>query len=346
MNPHEGRAIPRPQTDDRRLRDIIAGYQGYQVLLLAHDLKLFPLLAERPRTLAEVCESLEIARRPAEAFLVVCTALGLVQCAEGRYTLTPVADTYLVPGRPTFFGDRLDMLIANQQQPVGFLDRLKQAARTDASQVYGGAGLFAVHAQDPARARPFTRAMHGVSMGPALAWPDALDLAGHRLMLDLGGGSGAHAIGATQRWPSLHAIVVDLAPVCAVADEYIAASGLQPRIRTLVADLWQDPFPPADLHFYSSIYHDWPPEKGQFLTRKSFESLPPGGRLIIHEMLYNDEKTGPLAVAGSAITMLHSTEGQQYSGRELAAMLTDGGFMDVKVRPTFGYWSIVTGRKA
>ena len=25
------------------------------------------------------------------------------------------------------------------------------------------------------------------------------------------------------------------------------------------------------------IYHDWPPEKCQFLTRKSFESLPPGG---------------------------------------------------------------------
>jgi hypothetical protein len=346
MHPHEGGALPRPQTDDRRLRDIIAGYQGYQVLLLAHDLHLFPLLAERPRTLAEVCEGLQIAHRPAEAVLAVCTALGLVQRSEGRYTLTPVADTYLVPGRPTCFGDRLDMLIANQQQPVGFLARLKQAARTDASQVYGGGGLFAVHAQDAARARTFTRAMHGVSMGPALAWPDTLDLAAHRLMLDLGGGSGAHAIGATRRWPSLHAIVVDLAPVCAVADEYIASYGLQPRIRTLVADLWQDPFPPADLHFYSSIYHDWPPERGQFLTRKSVESLPPGGRLIVHEMLLNDEKTGPLAVAGSGITMLPSTEGQQYTGPELATMLADAGFTDVEVRPTFGYWSLVTGRKA
>jgi SAM-dependent methyltransferase len=338
--------MPRPRTDDRLLRDIIAGYHGYQVLLLAHDLKLFSLLAERPRTLAEICEGLAIARRPAEAVLVVCTALGLVQRAEEHYTLTPVSETYLVPGRPTFFGDRLDALIAMQHQPVGFLDRLKQAVRTDASQIYGGAGLFAVHAQDAARARTFTRAMYGVSIGPALAWPDVLDLAEHRIMLDIGGGSGAHAIGATRRWPSLHAIVLDLAPVCAVADEYIASSRLQQRIRTMVADLWQDPFPAADLHFYSSIYHDWPPEKGQFLTRKSFESLPPGGRLIIHEMLYNDEKTGPLAVAGSAITMLHSTEGQQYSGRELATMLTEAGFMDIEVRPTFGYWSIVTGHKA
>ena len=338
--------MPQPGTDDRLLWDIIAGYNGCRVLLLAHDLKLFPLLAERPCTLAEVCDVLEIARRPAEALLTVCTALGLVQRAEERYTLTPVSEAYLVPSSPTFFGGRLDVMIANQNQPIGFLDPLKQAVRTNASQIYGGAGLFTVHAQNTDRARAFTRAMHGISMGPALAWPDTLDLAAHRIMLDIGGGSGAHAIGATRRWPSLHAIILDLAPVCAVADEYIAHYGLQQRIRTVVADLWQDPFPPADVHFYSNIYHDWPPEQCQWLTRKSFDSLQPGGRLIIHEMLYNDEKTGPVAVAGVAISMLLNTEGQQFSGRELAAMLTEAGFRDIEVRPTFGYWSIVTGRKA
>ena len=63
-------------------------------------------------------------------------------------------------------------------------------------------------------------------------------------------------------------------------------------------------------------------------------------------MLYNNEKTGPSAVASVAIAMLLSTEGQQFSGRELAAMLVEAGFMDIEVRPTFGYWSIITGRKA
>jgi hypothetical protein len=104
--------VPRPRTDDRLLWDIIAGYNGCRVLLLAHDLKLFPLLAERPRTLAEVCDVLEIARRPAEALLTVCISLGLVQREEGRYTLTPVSEAYLLPSSPTFFGSRLDMMIA------------------------------------------------------------------------------------------------------------------------------------------------------------------------------------------------------------------------------------------
>ena len=346
MNQRDVGDMPRPRTDDRLLWDILAGYNGCRVLLLAHDLKLFPLLAERSHTLAEICDALEITWRPAEALLTVCISLGLVQRAEERYTLTPVSEAYLVPSSPTFFGGRLDMMIANENQPIGFLDPLKQAVRTNASQIYAGTGLFTVHAQDAARARSFTRAMHSVSMGAALVWPDTLDLAGHRIMLDIGGGSGAHAIGATQRWPSLRAIVLDLAPVCEVADEYIAHHGLQQRIRTMVADLWQDPFPPADVHFYSNIYHDWPTEKCQFLTRKSFESLQPGGCLIIHEMLYNNEKTGPFAVASVAIAMLLSTEGQQFLGRDLAAMLMETGFTDIEVRPTFGYWSIITGRKA
>jgi hypothetical protein len=43
--------------------------------------------------------------------------------------------------------------------------------------------------------------------------------------------------------------------------------------------------------------------------------------------------------------MLAWTEGEQYSGRELSTMLAEVGFIDVEVKPTWGYWSIVTGRK-
>ncbi len=109
--------------------------------------------------------------------------------------------------------------------------------------------------------------------------------------------------------------------------------------------MWKDPFPRADLHFYSYIYHDWPPEKCRFLTQKSFDSLERGGRIIVHEMLYNDEKTGPFPIAAFSVIMLGWTEGEQYSGSELSAMLTEAGFTDIQAKPTFSYYSIVTGRK-
>jgi hypothetical protein len=109
--------------------------------------------------------------------------------------------------------------------------------------------------------------------------------------------------------------------------------------------MWADPFPSADVHFYSNIFHDWPPEKCRFLSEKSFASLEPGGRIILHEMLYNDDKTGPLAASGLSAGMLAWTTGTQYSGAELVEMLTDAGFRDIEEKPTFGYYSIVAARK-
>jgi SAM-dependent methyltransferase len=334
MSPHDALALRRPRTDERPLWDLYAAPFGEAAVLVAYDLKLFPLLAEHPRTLAEVCEALHIARRPAEALLTVGVSTGLLQAHDGRYALTPLAEEYLLESSPTYFGGVLDLVIARNSAERSPFARVKQAVLTNASPL--------LRRRDPAA---FTRAMHSHSMGAALAWPDALDLAASRLMLDVGGGSGAHAIGAALRWPTLHALVFDLPPVCAVAEECIARHGLQDRIRTQEGDMWHTPFPAADLHVYADIYHSYPPEQGRFLTQKSFESLPPGGRLVIHEMLLNDAKTGPFAVAGRTISMLLYTEGQQLSGCELAAMLTEAGFTDIEVRPAFGYWSIVTGRK-
>ena len=335
--------IHRPRTDDRPLWDVVLGLYGYPAVLLAHRLKLFPLLAEKPRTLPEVCDTLHLARRPAAALLSVCASLGLVRVQDGNYSLTPVSEDYLVESSPTYFGAEFDLTIANAS--VWSLESLEKAVRTDTPQIYGSGDLFKPHEEQAELARTFTQGMHSVSMGPALAWPEVIDLSQHKLMLDIGGGSGAHCIGAALKWPHLQALIFDLALVCEVAEEFLARQGLQSRVQTHVGDLWNDPFPAADLHFYSMIYHDWPPEKCRFLTRKSFESLQPGGRIIIHEQLYNDDKSGPFPVAACNIIMLLWCEGQQYSGRELSAMLTEAGFTDIEVKPTFGYWSIVSGRK-
>jgi hypothetical protein len=62
-------------------------------------------------------------------------------------------------------------------------------------------------------------------------------------------------------------------------------------------------------------------------------------------MLFNDDRCGPFPVAAYNINMLLGMPGQQYSGRELRSMLSEAGFRRVEVKPTFGYWSIVTGVK-
>ncbi len=343
MNARSIPAIQRPKIDDRPIWDILSGIFGYPAVLVSHDLTLFSLLSEKPRTLPGVCDALGIASRPAEALLTVNTSLGLVRVEDDLYSLTPLAETYLLESSPTSFSGYLDLIIATYS--VYSVESLKKAVLTNSPQAYGGEDWIKTHEEQAEQARTFTRGMHGLSMGAALAWPESVDLSGCRLMLDVGGGSGAHAIGATQRWPDLQAIVLDLAPACEVAGEFIARYGLQSRIKMQACDYWEDPFPSADLHFYSLGYQNWPPEKCRVLTQKSFDSLKSGGRIIIHEWLYRDDKIGPPLAAAFNIVMLLWVTGKIYSGHELSTMLVEAGFTDIEVKPTSGYWSIVTGRK-
>jgi protein-L-isoaspartate O-methyltransferase len=324
--------LKKPRADDRPLWDLLAAARGYTVLLVAHDIKLFDLLGERPQTLSELCTALQVAAHPAEALLTTLEALHLVQTDNGRYALTPLAAETLVARSPTYFGWYLDREILNE--PVFSFSSLRGAVCHDNPLEQRGDRQM------------FARAMHSMSMGAALAWPEAIDLSQCQWLLDIGGGSGAHSIGAAIKWPNLQTLLFERnTEILTIAQEMIASYGLQERIGMHVGDMLNDPFPPADVHLYSAIYHHWPAERCRMLAAKSFASLPSGGRIIIHERLYNDQQTGPFPVVALNMLARLRGEGGRYSGREYSSMLLGAGFTELEVKPTFGYWSIVSGRK-
>jgi acetylserotonin N-methyltransferase len=101
-----------------------------------------------------------------------------------------------------------------------------------------------------------------------------------------------------------------------------------------------------DAHFFSNIFHDWSDDTCRLLARKSFEALPSGGRILLHEMLMDDDGAGPWPVAAFSLLMLIGTKGRQYSLPELAEFLASAGFVDVEsARSSSGYYSLVNARK-
>src|SRR6266436_6028853 len=273
--------IRKPRVDDKIPWNIQFALWGTPAVFVAYQLRLYALLAERPRTLEQICEAKGLKRRPAEAILSVTTSLGITRLRGGKYALTPTGEEYFVETSATFFGGELDLTIENYS--AWSIESLKQAVMTDSPRGYGGGEMFKSHDEQAELARKFTRTMHSASMAPASGWPGKVGLAKHRVMLDVAGGSGAHSIGAVHRWPKLNAIVFDVAPVCEVAAEIVSSYKLQARVGTHFGDMWQDSFPAADLHFYSMIFHDWPADKCRFLANKSFDALDQGGRIIVHE---------------------------------------------------------------
>ena len=313
-------------------------------LLVAHEIGLFAALEQEMRSSHEVAASLSLRERAADALLLTSVAAGLLERRGEKYALSDVGRAYLVRSAPTSWCGYLDYLAANPQL-ISYTD-VRTALLNDAPRLPEGQELFEINRQDSERAERFTRWMHSVAVGPSRAWPGAVDLSQAQRLLDVAGGSGAHAIGAAQRWPQLAVTMLDLPNVCRLAEEYISQAELSERVVCQAADMWRDPYPESDAHFYSQIFHDWSRAECRELARKSWASLPPGGLVIVHEVLYDDDKRGPLRAASVNVLMsLLYARGQQYSGAELGEFLSQAGFIDVRWQRTWGYWGIAVGRK-
>ena len=55
--------------------------------------------------------------------------------------------------------------------------------------------------------------------------------------------------------------------------------------------------------------------------------------VLAHRRAFNDDRTEPFPVAAFNMVMLMYVPGEQYSGPELSATLTDAGFRDIEVKP-------------
>lgn len=334
----------RPKNDDRPILDIIFGLAAGQTMFVAHEIGLFEILQDKSLTLNEIADSLSIELRPAKALVYLCTSVKLLLKSDDKYKLSTIAEEYLLKRSPTYYGGLLDFSIANSKMFT--FESLKQALFSNKSQVYSGKDVFETNEHDLELAKSFTRMMHSKSTAASTYWPEKIDLSNYKTMLDVAGGSGAHAIGACSMYPELKSIIFERPLVCEVAREFIEKSKMTQKISTHEGDMWNDSFPEADIHFYSDIFHDWTPENCKILANKSYRYLKPGGRIVIHEMLFDDQKTGPSSVASYNVNMLLVTQGQQFSGEELLNLLDNVGFKENEViRTGFGDWSLVTGLK-
>lgn len=80
------------------------------------------------------------------------------------------------------------------------------------------------------------------------------------------------------------------------------------------------------------------------LLHKAKAALPPGGRVLIHEKLVDEDGRAPLANALVHLDMLVWTEGQQFTEQELREMLEEAGFSAMERKATAGYWSVIQAR--
>ena len=304
----------------------VGGWQIARVVMSANRLDFFNALADKSLTAEEVAAHCQTHPRPTRTLLNACVALGILIKDGDRYRNGPEALEMLLQGKPGYIGDA----IRHQDdlwQPWG---RLHEAVRanTAASRRYNLVEQPDVH-------RNFILAMHDNARRVAPFLSRTLDLTGRKQLLDAGGGPGTHSIALVKQYPGLRAIVFDLPQTIEIAREIIAKSDVADRISTRPGDYFKDGFGQGnDVVLFSAILHSMGPEKSRGLLKKAWDSLVPGGIVVVHEGLISDDGTSPLSAVLFCLNMLVNTgEGQSYSGAEIIDLMKSVGFTDCKVLP-------------
>jgi acetylserotonin N-methyltransferase len=196
------------------------------------------------------------------------------------------------------------------------------------------------------QARDIAARMHAHSVPAAIAVARHYDFGHVARVMDVGGGSGCFMIAAARAHAHLRCTVVELPAMCEVAQGYIAAGEVSDRVDTRAVDIFREAWPHGyDAIFFSNVWHDWNVRTCRSLADRAFEALPTGGRVVLHEMLLNDDGTGPLTAASFSVLMLLATQGQQFTPGELQSILEGAGFVSVGVTQTHPHYSVVTGYK-
>ncbi len=331
-----------PAVEDRLLWALWLSPTWLPSVTAADELGLFDRLADgKSATAEQLATSLELAPRATRALLGLLSALGLLQQNAGAFALTETSRAYLVSSSPFYWGPAM---LPHKVVPMSHAQILEALRRDQAGGNTDAAAMW--KAPDPAALRMFTSVMHAHSLPTASALARNAVFAGIRRLLDVGGGSGAYSVSFALRHPALQCTILELPAMTAITDEYLAATPTGGHVRSHAADMFNDAWPTGhDAVFFNDVFHDWPQAQCQALARKAFDALPSGGQVLLHEMLLDEGLDGPLPAAAYSMMMLVATPGRQLSGTEALALLCDAGFVETKILPTIGHYSLVSGRK-
>lgn len=311
-----------------KITSIASAFYSSALLFAASDAGLFSALnLNRPCSLQELDQNLNLNRHALRLVLDACTAIGLLDKNEQGWMLSEEAKLFLTPESPA----NLSEAIRYNRDVYDAWGKLPQFLKTgkpvESPQLHLG--------DNPERTRVFAESMRSRARGIGRCVVPLLELEDANRLLDVGGGPAAYASMIAQNNPDLRVVTMDLPAISEIAREIVREEGVADRVECIAGDYRKDDFPKDfDVVIFFGVLHQESPESIISLFKKAAASLRPGGSVYVLDLMTDPTRCKPEFSALFAVNMALTTDnGWVFSSDELEGWLREAGFQGFSVKP-------------
>lgn len=282
----------KPLEDVRQISALTYGFIASKALFAALDLDLFTKIERGTKTVSALADATGTAGNRLRTLLTTLKTVGLVTETAGEFTNAPAAATYLVAGAAGDFRDYIR--VVNGGFLYEGLRHLEKSMRGE--RIFPDKGFYEgiVYSEGGVGGAAFSSAQHAGSLGPARLMARRIDLAGATTLLDVGGGSGAYTLAFLKQNPKLRATILDFPETTETARRYAVEAGMSDRVTHVQGNAITTEWPSQqDVVLMSYIWSAIGSNDIKTLARRAFTALKPGGRVLVHDFMVNDQHEGP-----------------------------------------------------
>ncbi len=316
-----------------RLLELMSGHWVAQAIHVAAELGLADLVGRRGVPVAELAERTGTDAASLHRLMRALASVGLFAEREPKvYVSTPMAVLLResMPGNLRSFA-RFQGADWHWRSWGSLLESVR-SGRPAISHALGVADCFEHLARTPDEARVFDAAMSGYALQAHAALVEAIGFGDARLIVDVGGGTGALLAAILARAPGARGIVFDRPHVVAGASPLLAEHGVAGRCEARGGDFFDGVPAGGDVYLLSSVLHDWSDAQAARILCCIARAMAPGARVLVVENLIpegNGVHPGKLI----DLEMMAITTGRERSAAEFAELFEIAGLVLERVVP-------------
>ena len=332
------------QSSDPRfaLREMIYGVVVSQMISVAARLGVADLIRDGPKPIEELAAATGVQPEPLYRVLRALASDGVFELLEGkRFGLTPMAEGLRSDAPKSLRSMAIYHGSPYIWQSYGALIDALRTGET-ALDLALGESLFEYLAKHPDDNAAFNRYMveRQAVQHPAIA--AAYDFGGARLVVDVGGGSGALLAAILTANPRLRGVLFDRPQVVAAAAGVLDAAGVGDRCSVEGGSFFDAVPPNGDVYLLSQVIHDWNDEQAVQILGNCRKVMPSESRILVAETVL-PAGNEPSIAKRVDVVMLVVAGGRERTPDEFAALFRSAGFELTNVIGTASGDSLVEG---